>query len=63
MSEQEIYEACERLGKQFSIDLKDEKKYPVFIGVMKGGLPFMMDLIKNIEILFKKEIIQLMKKY
>ena len=50
MSEKEILEACARLGEQISNDLKDEEKVPLIIGVMKGGIPFMMDLIKYISI-------------
>ena len=50
MTEQEIYEACARLGKQISEDLKNEERIPLILGVMKGGVPFMMDLVKRIEI-------------
>ena len=48
MSEKEILEACAKLGEQISNDLKDEEKVPLIIGVMKGGIPFMMDLIREV---------------
>ena len=42
---------CVPLADVFEqIDLKDEEKVPLIIGVMKGGIPFMMDLIKYISI-------------
>lgn len=58
MSEKEILEACARLGEQISSDLKDEEKVPLIIGVMKGGIPFMMDLIKYISIPVMTDFIQ-----
>ena len=58
MTEQEIYEACKKLGEQISNDLKDEEKIPLIIGVMKGGVPFMMDLIKRISIPVMLDFIQ-----
>ena len=58
MTEQEIYEACKKLGEQISNDLKDEVKIPLIIGVMKGGVPFMMDLIKRISIPVMLDFIQ-----
>lgn len=44
----EIQDICKRLGKQISEDYKG--KDLVVVGMLKGGLPFMMDLIKHIEI-------------
>jgi hypoxanthine phosphoribosyltransferase len=58
MSEKEILEACAKLGEQISNDLKDEEKVPLIIGVMKGGIPFMMDLIKYISIPVMTDFIQ-----
>ena len=58
MTEQEIYEACKKLGEQISNDLKDEEKIPLIIGVVKGGIPFMMDLIKRITIPVMLDFIQ-----
>lgn len=48
VSKEEIQAICERLGKQISKDY--EGKELVVVGMLKGGTPFMMDLIKNIEI-------------
>lgn len=48
VTEKEIKEICERLGAQISKDY--EGKQPVIIGLLKGCLPFMSDLVKNITI-------------
>lgn len=48
VSEEQIEEICERLGKQISIDY--EGKNPVFIGLLKGCNPFMVDLLKKVTI-------------
>ena len=45
----QIEEICQRLGKEISEVLKNEKKIPVFVGVLKGSMNFMMDLIKYID--------------
>lgn len=50
MSEHEIHNACIRLGEQISNDLRNENKPPVILGVMKGALHFMCDLVKHINI-------------
>lgn len=48
ISEEEIKERCIELGKQISEDYKD--KCPVFIGLLKGCVPFFAELIKRIEV-------------
>lgn len=48
LSEQEIKDICKRIAKQIEDKYKNEKTIPIIIGVMKGALPFMMDLVKNI---------------
>lgn len=48
VSEQEIQDICKRLGKQISEDYKG--KDVVVVGMLKGGIPFMMDLLKNVSI-------------
>ena len=48
ISEEEIKEKCMELGKQISIDY--EGKVPVIIGLLKGSVPFMAELIKYITI-------------
>ena len=46
---EEIKKINQDLGKKFTELFKDEELAPVFIGVMKGALPFMMDLIREID--------------
>lgn len=48
VSEEEIKELCHRIGKQISKEYAG--KNPVFIGLLKGCNPFMMDLLKEITI-------------
>lgn len=48
ISEQQILERCKELGKQISKDY--EGKVPVVIGLLKGSVPFMAELIKHISI-------------
>jgi hypoxanthine phosphoribosyltransferase len=48
VSEQEIGLICETLGKQINHDYKD--KNPIFIGLLKGCIPFMSDLSKKIDL-------------
>ena len=49
LSEKEIKAITKEMGKQFTKMFKNDKKPPVFIGILKGATPFMMDLIKNIK--------------
>ena len=48
VSVEQIEEICERLGKQISLDY--EGKTPVFIGLLKGCNPFMVDLLKKVTV-------------
>ena len=48
MSEDEIKSIVERIGKELNNDYLD--KDPLFIGVLKGAIPFMTDLMKQINI-------------
>lgn len=48
MSEDEIKSIVERIGKKLNNDYLD--KDPLFIGVLKGAIPFMTDLMKQINI-------------
>lgn len=47
VSEQQIVEACQRLGAQITEDYKD--KNPVLVGALKGAVPFIAELIKYID--------------
>ncbi|NLK12226.1 MAG: hypoxanthine phosphoribosyltransferase [Candidatus Phytoplasma sp.] len=48
VSEKEILEICQRLGDQISKDYQGKK--PIFVGLLKGCVPFMSDLAKHISI-------------
>ena len=48
ISEDEIRERCRELGAQISADY--EGKDPVIVGLLKGSVPFMAELIKNITV-------------
>ena len=49
VSEKELHEICQRIGHELTERYKNNVLPPVFIGVMKGALPFMMDLIREIK--------------
>ena len=48
ISEEEILKRSEEIGKQISEDYKDS--VPVIVGLLKGSVPFMAELIKHISI-------------
>lgn len=48
VSQEQIEEICQRLGKQLSNDYKG--KIPLFVGLLKGCVPFMADLAKHVDI-------------
>lgn len=48
VSEEDILNKCKELGAQISKDY--DGKLPIFIGLLKGSVPFMAELIKNISI-------------
>lgn len=47
ISEEEIIEKSKELGKQLTEDYKD--KHPIFVGILKGSVPFIAELIKHID--------------
>lgn len=49
MNTEEINAICKRLGQQISHDLRNEERPPLILGVMKGALNFMYDLVKYID--------------
>ena len=49
LSEKEIQKICEKLGKEITETLEDDERIPVFVGVLKGSVNFMMDLIKHVK--------------
>lgn len=48
LNEEQIVEIVSRLGKEISNDYNG--KEPLFIGILKGCIPFMPDLLKNVSI-------------
>jgi len=54
VSEKEIVEIAKRLGKEITKDYLDKK--PIIIGLLKGCLPFMAELIKHIDIYCQIEL-------
>lgn len=59
LSEQDIAEMTARLGKEITKTLQNSTKIPVIVGVMKGSLNFMMDLLKNIDLPVFTDYIQI----
>lgn len=49
LSEKEIKDITIELGKKFTEMYKNDPLPPIFVGVMKGALPFMMDLVRQID--------------
>lgn len=48
VEEKDILDKCKQLGNQISIDYKDNP--PICIGLLKGSVPFLAELIKHINI-------------
>jgi hypoxanthine phosphoribosyltransferase len=59
MTEADIVSACRRLGRQLTEDLKGEEKLPLFVCVMKGAMPFMVDLLKYVDVPLIEDYVQL----
>jgi len=49
LSNKQIEDICKKIAGQIDQSIKDEEKTPVVIGVLKGGINYMLDLIKYIE--------------
>jgi hypoxanthine phosphoribosyltransferase len=50
LSQEQIQKATKEVAEKINQELKGEDKIPVFIGVMKGAVHFMADLLKHITI-------------
>ena len=48
LSEEQINEICKKMGDEITKDYAG--KEPVFIGYMKGALPFMTELLKRVDL-------------
>lgn len=58
LSEKEIQEICDIIAAKLNKKFANSTSVPVFIGVMIGALPFMMDLLKRITIPCTLDFIQ-----
>ncbi len=54
VSQNEIQETCEKLGRQITEDYKD--KTPLLIGLLKGCMPFMAELMKHLDLYLDMEL-------
>ncbi|MCK5731584.1 MAG: hypoxanthine phosphoribosyltransferase [Tenericutes bacterium] len=54
VSEKQIEEICIKLGKQITKDY--EGRNPLVVGLLKGCMPFMAELIKNIDLYMEIEL-------
>lgn len=59
LTQEEINQTCQRIASEIKEALKDEKKIPVFVGVLKGSINFMMDLLKYVDIPLFTDYIQI----
>lgn len=50
ISEEEIVRRCEELGKQISDDYRNYETLPLVVGLLKGSVPFLAELIKHIDL-------------
>jgi hypoxanthine phosphoribosyltransferase len=58
LNNQEIQDICKNLASKLMDKFKDSKKIPIFIGVLKGAMPFFMDLIKYYTLPMKTDFVQ-----
>lgn len=54
VSEEEIVQICEKLGKKITEDYKG--KTPLLVGLLKGCMPFMAELMKHIDLYLEVEL-------
>ena len=59
LTEKEIAEICKKLGAEITKTLQNSPKIPVVVGVMKGSMNFMMDLVRNIDMPIFTDYIQI----
>ena len=58
LSEKEIQEAVKRVAEKLKERFANNDSIPVFIGVLKGAMPFMMDLLKYYDLPVIEDFIQ-----
>ena len=49
ISESEIISRCKELGMQIKADYEARKEVPLLVGLLKGSVPFMAELMKHID--------------
>ncbi len=54
VSEEEIKEISKNLGKKITEDYQDKK--PIIVGLLKGCMPFMAELMKNLDLYCQIEL-------
>ena len=50
VTQEEIMKRCAETGKQISEDYKNKKEIPLVVGLLKGSVPFMAEIIKHIDL-------------
>lgn len=50
ISEEEIIHRCEQLGKELKKDYEQRNELPLVVGLLKGSVPFLAELIKHIDL-------------
>lgn len=59
MSHEDIIESADKIGLSLSERLRNEKKLPVFVCVMKGAVNWMVDLMEHVDVPIKTDYIQI----
>lgn len=49
INEDQIIERCKELGKEIKDDYENRKEIPLVVGLLKGSVPFLAELIKHID--------------
>ena len=58
LTEEEISSICQLIGKQLSTRFRFNDDPPVMIGVMKGAVPFLIDLVEEMDIPLMMDFVQ-----
>ena len=59
LSEEEIENRCVELAHQIEADYKESGDTPIIVGLLKGSVPFMAELIKRFEFPCEIDLCQL----
>ena len=59
LDEQDIAQITKRVGDEINESLKNERKIPLIVGVLKGSLNFMLEIMKHIQIPIYTDYIQI----